>query len=169
MQRRELFSFLSSSLKGEERKVKEIILRPPYYEDISLFHKECIECEAPCITVCEEDIIKIASDKTPYLDFLSSGCTYCDECTKACPHGVLKLEFKKPIDADVIINISKCISWEGVMCFSCKDPCLEDAIEFKAMFMPSINMSKCTACGFCIGRCPTYAIEIQEKKEQNVL
>ncbi|MGE4510509.1 MAG: 4Fe-4S binding protein [Sulfurimonadaceae bacterium] len=30
--------------------------------------------------------------------------------------------------------------------------------------MPSINYTKCTSCGFCIGRCPTYAITVGEKK-----
>jgi len=29
------------------------------------------------------------------------------------------------------------------------------------MFMPEIN-EKCTNCGFCIGRCPTEAIEIRK-------
>ncbi|MEA1955314.1 MAG: ferredoxin-type protein NapF [Campylobacterota bacterium] len=166
MQRRELFSFLSSSIKGEGKKAKQIILRPPYYKDISLFHNECNKCDGKCATVCEEEIIKIAEDKTPYLDFSNSGCTFCDECAIACEFEVLKLEDKTNIYADIIINQSTCISWDGVMCFSCKDPCLENAIEFKAMFMPTIDMSKCTGCGFCISRCPTYAIEIKEKKEK---
>ncbi|MEA3331793.1 MAG: ferredoxin-type protein NapF [Campylobacterota bacterium] len=163
MQRRELFSFLSSSIRGEEKKVEQFYLRPPYYNDISLFHNECNKCDAKCATVCEEEIIKIAQDKTPYLDFTSSGCTFCDECALACEYGVLKVEYRKDIETDVIINQSTCLSWDGVMCFSCKDPCLEDAIEFKAMFMPTIDMSKCTGCGFCINRCPTYAIEMKEK------
>ncbi len=166
MQRRELFSFLSSSIKGEEKKTEQIILRPPYYSDISLFHNECNKCDAKCATVCEEEIIKIAEDKTPYLDFSNSGCTFCDECAIACEFEVLKIEYKKDIEADIIINQSTCISWDGVMCFSCKDPCLEDAIEFKAMFMPTIDMSKCNACGFCLNRCPTYAIEIIKTKEE---
>jgi len=168
MQRRELFSFLSSSIKGEEKKTQQIILRPPYYSDISLFHNECDKCEAKCATVCEEEIIKIAQDKTPYLDFSNGGCTFCDECAIACEYDVLNVENVRNIEADIIINQSKCMSWEGVMCFSCKDPCLENAIDFKAMFMPTINQDKCTGCGFCISRCPSYAIDITKiKKEPN--
>ena len=166
MQRRELFSFLSSSIKGEEKKTEPIILRPPYYSDISLFHNECSKCEAKCATVCEEEIIKITQDKTPYLDLSKGGCTFCDECALACEMNVLQVENVKNIEADIIINQSKCMSWEGVMCFSCKDPCFEDAIEFKAMFMPTINQDKCTGCGFCIGRCPSYAIDITETKKE---
>ncbi len=166
MQRRELFSFLSSPLKGKEKKAQDIILRPPYYSDISLFHNECNKCDAKCATVCEEEIIKIAQDKTPYLDFSTGGCTFCDECAIACEFGVLKIEDKKDVEANIAINNKTCISWDGVMCFSCKDPCLEDAIEFKAMFMPTIDQVKCNGCGFCIGRCPTYAIDITKIKKE---
>jgi ferredoxin-type protein NapF len=78
-----------------------------------------------------------------------------------CEYDVLYVENKRIIDAGIRINELKCMSWEGVMCFSCKDPCLEDAIEFKAMFMPTINQDKCTSCGFCISRCPSVAIDIK--------
>lgn len=158
MQRRELFSSLASSIKGEKKQEK--LLRPPYFGDESLFHNECSKCDAKCATVCEEEIIKIASDKTPYLDFSNGGCTYCDECAIACEFGVLKIEEKKLLGAHVTINKNKCLSWNHTMCFSCKDPCLDNAIDFAAMFMPVIN-DKCTSCGFCISRCPTDAIDVK--------
>lgn len=158
MQRRELFSSLASSLKGEKKQEKS--LRPPYFSDESLFHNECNKCDGVCSTVCEEDIIKIADDKTPYILFFNNGCTYCDKCADACEFGVLKLEDKKQLSAIITINKNKCLSWNHTMCFSCKDPCLDNAIDFKAMFMPEIN-SKCTSCGFCISKCPTDAIDIK--------
>ncbi len=161
MERRELFSFLSSSVKEvvREKKDEPVILRPPYYKDVDAFATECQNCEGECASLCQEQIIVIAEDKTPRLDLSSRGCTYCDECAIACPNDVLLLEYKSLIHAKITINESKCLSWRGVMCFSCKDPCLEDAIDFKAMFMPKIN-EKCTNCGFCIGRCPADAIDI---------
>ena len=163
MQRRELFSFLSTSIKDAVReKPKELlIVRPPYYADINAFDIECQNCEGFCATSCQEQVIIIGEDKTPRLDFSKSGCTYCDDCAVVCEANVLTLEAKKLIDVDVVIGQNACMSWEGVMCFSCKDPCLEDAIEFKAMFMPTINSEKCTACGFCISRCPSYAINLK--------
>ena len=161
MERRELFSFLSSSLKGERSQEKEIIIRPPYYKDINAFDTECQNCDAKCATLCQEQIIIIGEDKTPRLSFSNSGCTYCDDCAIACEPNVLKIEDKKLIDAGIRINESSCLSWNAVMCFSCKDPCLEDAIEFKAMFMPTIDQEKCTSCGFCISRCPSAAIDIK--------
>ena len=163
MERRELFGFLSSSVKEavREKKDDEVVLRPPYYSNIDAFATECQNCEGECASLCQEQIIVIAEDKTPHLVFNTRGCTYCDECAIACPSDVLLVENRRLIEASIVINQQKCLSWQGVMCFSCKDPCLEDAIDFKAMFMPTIN-EKCTNCGFCIGRCPADAIDIKK-------
>ncbi|MBU1217600.1 4Fe-4S binding protein [bacterium] len=160
MNRRELFGSLASSFKTEQKQ-ESLLIRPPYFGNISAFDTECQKCDGKCATLCQEQIIIINADKTPSLNFLKSGCTYCDDCAVACEFGVLEIEQKKLINADVTINQATCLSWSGVMCFSCKDPCLEDAIEFRAMFMPVIDPSKCTACGFCFSRCPTYAIDIK--------
>ena len=160
MERRELFSSLASSIKNASKKKPERLVRPPYNNDESLFHNECSKCDAKCATVCEVEIIKIAEDKTPYLDFSKNGCTYCDDCAEACEFGVLTLENQRHIDAKIVINKDECVSWEGVMCFSCKDPCIDNAIDFKAMFMPEIN-DNCTSCGFCISRCPVEAIKVE--------
>ncbi|NOQ31944.1 MAG: ferredoxin-type protein NapF [Helicobacteraceae bacterium] len=162
MDRRELFSFLSSTLKGEEKKEKEIILRPPYFGDESAFDTECQNCDGKCATLCQEQIIIIGEDKTPKLNFANSGCTFCDECAIACEPNVLILENKQDISAKISINKNKCFSWNSTMCFSCKDPCLDNAINFQAMFKPSISLEDCTACGFCISRCPADAIEVGE-------
>lgn len=157
MKRRELFSSLASSFKKNEKQEK--ILRPPYFEDENLFLSNCINCEGLCSTVCEENIIIIQKDFTPKLDLQISGCTYCDECANACPNEVLNLEFKKNIDAKIEIDILSCLSWNKTMCFSCKDPCNDEAIDFLAMFRPSIN-NNCTSCGYCIKTCPVNAIKI---------
>ena len=157
MERRELFSSLASSFKKKEK--QEIILRPPYFDDESIFLTNCIECDGICSTVCEENIIIIQDDKTPKLNFSINGCTYCDECANACPHEVLTLENKKNIQARIQIDPSECLAWNDTMCFSCKDPCFDDAIDFVGMFNPTINYN-CTSCGFCIKTCPTQAIKI---------
>ena len=158
MERRELFSSLASSFKGEKK--QETLLRPPYYIDESLFQSECQNCEDKCDTICEEEIIKIASDGSPFIVFGLNGCTYCDKCAEKCQKDVLKLEYKQHLSASITIDQTKCLSWNHTMCFSCKDPCFENAIDFKAMFMPTIN-DKCTSCGFCVSRCPVDAIDIK--------
>ncbi len=161
MERRELFSFLSSSIADIGKEKQEPIIRPPYYNDINAFDTECQNCDGKCATLCQEQIIIIQEDKTPKLNLSKSGCSYCDDCAIACELDVLKVEDLRNIDAGIRINEKKCLSWQGVMCFSCKDPCLDDAIDFKAMFMPTINQEKCTSCGFCISRCPSNAIDIK--------
>lgn len=96
MERRELFSSLTSSFTKNEDSKENIVVRPPYYEDEADFHKNCINCDGKCSNFCEEHIIKIGEDKTPYLDFNNSGCTYCDECANACDEfNVLNIENKK--------------------------------------------------------------------------
>lgn len=162
MERRELFSSIGASLKGEASEKKTSFLRPPYFKDEALFRNECHKCTSKCDTVCEEEIIKISEDGSPYIVFNQNGCTFCDECAKACEFGVLNIEDKQNINAIITINQDKCLSWNHTMCFSCKDPCLDRAIDFKAMFMAEIN-DRCTSCGFCINRCPVDAIEVKVK------
>ena len=158
MKRRDFFS--SFSLSSNEDKNKENLIRPPYFKDENDFSKECISCDARCVASCDENIIFLSKNKTPYLDFSNGGCTYCDECANICHKNVLNLEFKKHISSSITLDITKCLSWNDVMCFSCKDPCLDDAISFLTMFKPEI-LDNCTLCGFCISRCPSNAISIK--------
>ena len=158
MKRRELFSSLSSSFKKDERQEK--IIRPPYYNETSDFLTDCQTCNNECVNACDLNIILIQEDSTPKLDFSNTGCTYCDDCANACPTDVLDIKNKKNIDAVITIDILQCLSWNQTMCFSCKDPCIDDAIDFIGMFRPEIN-DKCTSCGFCISVCPTNAIKIK--------
>ena len=158
MQRREVFTSLASRF----RKDKEVTLRPPYYEDISLFDKECLTCkEKTCVTFCEEEIICIDEKGRPYLEFKNSGCTYCDSCASACSKEVLNLLNKKQIDAQFSIDTKTCLSWNETICSSCLDVCDKRAIKFFGMFRPIIDISLCNSCGFCIAPCPSDAIAIK--------
>ena len=164
MQRRELFSGFAKSFRKKEKNLA--VIRPPYYEDEDAFYKECIACEGSCANVCKEHIIVIEEDKTPRLDFTKGGCTYCDACALACEFGVLEVAHKKEVAARFEIDMLQCLSWNQTMCFSCKDPCLDKAIDFIAMFRPVIDSSKCTGCGFCVGVCPTDAVKVIPNKEE---
>ncbi len=159
IKRRELFSSLASFAKGGQ---ESIVVRPPYFRDEGDFLKSCMECDGACALGCEEKIITIQEDKTPILKFNISGCTYCDECAKACKFGVLEVEFKKNINAKITIDMLKCMSWHKTICFSCKDVCLDDAINYLGLFRPEIDMQKCTSCGFCISVCPVEAIKVEK-------
>ena len=133
------------------------LIRPPYSyrADFSL----CKECDGKCINVCEEGILERFKDGSPYVVFNLKGCTFCEKCVEACDLGVLSKDKPAKIYMNISINPQKCMSWNGVMCFSCKDPCIDNAIKFKGIFKPEIDLSLCSGCGFCIGVCPSGAIE----------
>ncbi len=160
IQKRELFSSLVSSFIG--KKQESFNPRPPYFDDEESFLVNCQNCDGKCATSCEENIIIIKEDMTPVLDFLQGGCTYCDKCAQACEFDVLDLKYKKNINTKITIDVLKCLSWEKTMCFSCKEQCMDDAIIYLGLFRPEIDMAKCTSCGFCVGVCPTNAIEVKK-------
>ncbi len=139
-----------------------LAVRPPYLLSESFFQSECIVCESKaCAASCDEKIIVVEAGGTPLLNFTQSGCTFCEECAKACESGVLSLEnseYAHKINATFRISTEGCIAHHGVICFSCKEPCFENAILFNGMFNPVIDMDRCTGCGLCLSRCPTKAI-----------
>lgn len=161
MERRELFTSILKPLRGEKK--NNGVVRPPYFINEDSFYKECVQCDGDCSTLCEENIIVIGEDKTPSIDLKKGGCTYCDECAIGCPKDVLDVEYKSQINAKIEIYTLDCLSWNETMCFSCKDPCLENAIFFMGMFKPYIDTTQCTSCGFCVSVCPTDAVKIGVK------
>ena len=140
-----------------------LVVRPPYGLNESFFQSECVICESKaCVASCDEQIIFIQENGTPALNFTKSGCTFCEECASVCESNVLSLNnvhTSEKLNATFVISTEGCVAHNGVICFSCKEPCIDDAILFNGMFNPVIDMDKCTGCGFCLGRCPTHAID----------
>ncbi len=153
--RRDFFNFLGSSAA-----LKAPMVRPPYASDAMRFGALCPTCnDKKCQSACEEQIIRLSDKGMPYLDFAQNGCTYCEACLKVCDLKVLD-DASVIIRAHVLIDTQKCMSHHGVICFSCKEPCMEDAIRFNGLYKPVIESEKCTACGFCLSRCPSGAIVV---------
>jgi ferredoxin-type protein NapF len=140
-----------------------LVVRPPYGLNESLFQSECVTCESKaCVASCEEKIIVLDEKGVPTLGFSVNGCTFCEACAEVCEADVLSIERSggaEWINARFRIQVEGCMAHNGVICFSCKEPCMEDAILFNGMFNPVIDEDKCNGCGFCLGRCPTQAIE----------
>ena len=168
--RREFFSsFRKPLVKANTIKEEEVFkLRPPYGLNESLFQSECTKCETKaCVASCDEQIILLLEDGTPTLTFEKHGCTFCDECANACEANVLSLAYPQnaaQLNAKFKISLEGCVAHHGVICFSCKEPCIDDAILFNGMFNPIIDQEKCTACGYCVARCPTQAIDFNVTK-----
>ena len=160
--RRDFFKSFTKPLVKNKEEETPFLVRPPYGSSESFFQSECPSCESKaCMASCDEKIIFIAKDGTPTLSFSKNGCTFCDECANVCEADVLSLENKDTstwLNAVFKISLDDCVAHHGVICHSCKEPCIDDAILFNGMFNPIIDDDKCTACGFCISRCPTQAI-----------
>jgi len=160
--RRDFFAKIKKPLQLNKEN-SPLVVRPPYGLDESLFQSECVTCESKaCVASCDEQIILIQDDGTPRLDFSKRGCTFCEECAIACVPNVLSVEHghtSEKLNAIFTISTQDCVAHDGVICFSCKEPCIDDAILFNGMFNPVIDMDKCTSCGFCMARCPTLAID----------
>ena len=156
-------AFLTAFKKPSDKENSPLVVRPPYGLDTSVFHRECVTClNKSCVASCDEQIIFIQDDGTPALHFVQSGCTFCEACAEVCEAGVLSLEHThnaETLNATFRISTETCVAHHGVICFSCKEPCIDDAILFNGMFNPVIDMEKCTACGFCLSKCPTQAID----------
>ncbi len=160
--RRDFLSIFRKPLE-QHKETSPLVVRPPYGLNESLFQNECVTCESKaCVASCDEEIILIQDDGTPMLNFVKSGCTFCEECANVCELDVLSLDnvhTSEQLNATFRISTEGCVAHNGVICFSCKEPCIDDAILFNGMFNPVIDADKCTGCGFCLGRCPTLAID----------
>jgi len=148
------FGALSALFKEE----KSLLVRPPYAALNETFDA-CKTCEAMCIVACEEKIIRLDNHKTPFLDFKTTGCSDCHKCLEVCTPNVLS-DSQRFISGHAKISMTSCMSHHETICFTCKEPCLENAIIFKGMFNPIILPEKCTGCGYCIAVCPSAAIEM---------
>jgi len=168
--RRGFFRSLATPLAGE-KVAPSFPLRPPYGKSESAFQSECPQCESKaCVTSCDEQIIIIADDGTPTLDFGRNGCTFCEACAEVCPEGVLSVAHthnSEQLNAVFRISLEACVAHHGVICYACKEPCIDDAILFNGMFNPVIDDERCTGCGFCMARCPTQAISYMTYETEN--
>ena len=157
MNRRELFkSFLPSS----ERKD---VIRPPYTDE-KTDYAPCVNCSAPCVSECETGVLERGEEGYPFISFSRSGCSYCGICADVCPEGVISKDKARKIRAEIYINPGTCSAWNGVLCFSCREPCLENAIRFEGLYKPAILPDRCTSCGFCVSHCPTGAIRVKSNE-----
>lgn len=147
---------LLKSLAKKER----LFVNIPYYKDDLDFENKCLSCDnRVCVSACQSDVIYIV-ENIARIVFSQNGCTYCDECAKVCEKQALHVSEKSIIDATFSINTNKCLAWQGVICSSCKDACLDNAITFLGLFKPLIN-EKCINCGFCLYPCPVHACEVR--------
>jgi len=137
---------------------------PPALISTNTTDNPCIGCDAPCIPVCETDVIRRHPKGHPlaeraYLSFEANGCTFCGDCIDVCP--VELPPQTEPIKIGMaVLNRSTCVAWEGVVCLGCKLACRDSAVIMDESRRPHIDADRCTGCGLCVGICPPDAITV---------
>lgn len=164
--RRGLFTGRALTQEGRETTLRAITPLgplPPWHMAII---SRCSDCSGPCVEVCETRILKRHEEGhqhegEPWLDFSSSGCTFCGDCAQACPELGASGELEKRQPAmRAEINTESCLAYRGVMCISCQPQCNVRAIGRDRLSRAVINADLCTGCGFCVHVCPADAISI---------
>lgn len=131
--------------------------------DEGLMNDLCLICDNPlCKTHCPQEIVTIV-EGLPKLLITQQGCTLCMDCAQACPSERFIPPLTPKIEAHLHIDLLSCLAWNKTICSSCHDACNDRAILFTGLFHPEINPDRCTACGFCLTRCPTQAISFKSK------
>ncbi len=145
---------------------KEAPLRPPWAIAESLFTEICTGC-GECISHCPTHIIKQARANFPVVNFSFGECLFCEQCVDVCqPRALLKNRSDTVWAIKASINENSCITYHGVECRSCYDPCEARAIQMPpqagGISTPILNANNCTGCGACFSVCPAQAITMNQ-------
>lgn len=149
---------------------KNTPLRPPWALDELLFRDACDSC-GDCISACPTKILKDGRGKFPEVDFSRGECDFCEECLRVCKSGALKKQADSvPWNLVAAIDEESCLSFKGVECRSCSDPCEPRAIRMKprigGVSIPHLNDSECSGCGACVAVCPSQSIRVRPLQEE---
>jgi ferredoxin-type protein NapF len=117
------------------------------------------------VSACEPGIIHLHPadhelSGTPYLDFGTSGCTFCKACVAACPLEIRVIEAVNPHIGKAQLNRDTCIAWDDVICMSCFGRCDYQAITTTHQRRAQIDNERCNGCGMCVAVCPVGALSI---------
>lgn len=138
-------------------------VRPPWGLAEADFTDRCTRCPA-CRAACPQDIIVAGDGGFPEVDFQRGECTFCGACREACNAGAFSARSAPPWRLEVRIG-ADCLALREVVCRSCAEQCERDAIVFRRngarVALPGLDEQRCTACGACVGSCPSRAISVQ--------
>ncbi len=145
-----------------ERRQKPLGPKPPWHQEVM---EACGSCEQECAASCPQGIIRIHPDEhahagTPWLEFSTTGCTFCGDCAQACP-SIESYDREMARTGDLQVATTTCLAWNGVFCMSCIGKCDARALQMDERRRLILDDSLCTGCGMCIQVCPVNALGIQ--------
>jgi len=136
--------------------------KPPWHQAVT---EACATCSKECAKACSPGIVHIHPDDhahagRPWLQFSTTGCTFCGDCAEACP-SIESYERDLACIGNLQLNKESCLAWNGVFCMSCIGKCDARALQMDERRRMVMKDSLCTGCGMCIQVCPTNALHIQ--------
>ena len=148
-------AFLRGTLLTRAGRAQEVLRQqplgppPPWHRGLAL-ESHCPGCTHPCVTACDPGIIHLHPQDhdlagLPYLDFNTSGCTFCKACVEACPVSV-----PDPLDGKVG-GTRKLVS----MAFP-------QAVPNVVTVDPSCRFGDMRKEGACIGECAVDCSQCRE-------
>jgi len=164
-------AFLRGTLLTREGRAEEKLRQrrlgppPPWHRDLAL-ETHCPGCTHPCVMACDPGIIQLHPENhqlagLPYLDFSTSGCTFCKACVEACPlDETMVLNTAEPVIGKAQLNRETCIAWDDVICMACSGRCDYHAITTVHQRRAQIDAELCNGCGMCVAACPVQALSI---------
>lgn len=135
-------------------------MRPPQAVPEATFLECCDGC-GDCARACAEGVIKRGDDGRASIAFGNGECTFCHDCTPACPTGALDATNARHWGWVAQIG-SRCLSLNGVTCRACEDCCPTGALRFRpapgGRVTAALDRDACTGCGGCAAVCPATTI-----------
>jgi ferredoxin-type protein NapF len=163
-------SFLRGALlteEGRERTVRHSKPLGPLPPGMAgaLAQDGCRACERYCVSACTQRIVYIHPEDhrlagLPYLDFTQAGCTFCGDCSAACPVDIPAISSTQRLGS-ARLNQVECLAWNSIICMSCIGACRLGALSMDRQRRPTMDADHCTGCGFCVARCPVQALEVE--------
>jgi len=145
-----------------ERRQQPLGPAPPWHQSVI---EACATCKQECAAACSQGIVRIHPDDhvhagRPWLQFSTTGCTFCGDCAEACP-SIDSYDRDMASIGDLQVNTASCLAWNSVFCMSCIGKCDVRALQMDERRRLVMEDNLCTGCGMCIQVCPVNALCIQ--------